>query len=113
MDQVSNPLLGKSVLVFFDDILVYWRTLEDHWRHLEDVFALMEKNQMYIKTSKCTFATNRFEYLSHFISNKGVKTEPKVAAIASSSTPTSIKDLLNFLGLALISKPLKKELSSG
>lgn len=125
MNQILKPLLKKSVLEFFDDILLYSGTLEDHWTHLEEVFALMEKNQMQIKVSKCTFATDRVDYLGHFISSKGVETDPhNVAAIASWPTPTTVKDLRSFLGLAgyyrkfvkgfaFISKPLTNLLKKG
>lgn len=85
MNQVFKTLLRKYVLIFFDDILVYSKTLEDHWQHLALVFELMEKHQMFAKASKCVFAIDKIEYLGHFISARGVETDPtKVSAVLAS-----------------------------
>lgn len=40
------------------------------------IFAVMRKNNLYAKRSKCKFATERIEYLGHFIEARGVSTDP-------------------------------------
>jgi hypothetical protein len=50
---VLAPLLRKSVLVFFDDILVYSRTYE---HHLQEVLQLLLQDQWRVKLAKCSFA---------------------------------------------------------
>lgn len=53
---------------------------------------------MSAKDSKCVFASDKVEYLGHFISAKGVETDPKkIPSIAS--WPGTLKDLRCFLGL--------------
>ncbi|XP_021859476.2 uncharacterized protein [Spinacia oleracea] len=122
MNQAFKPLLRKCVLVFFDDILVYSRTIDDHWSHLAAVFELMKDNQMFAKLSKCVFATDKVEYLGHYISAMGVQTDPqKIHAVQSWPIPATVKELRGFLGLAgyyrkfvkgyaMISKPLADQL---
>ncbi|XP_015158625.1 uncharacterized protein [Solanum tuberosum] len=101
MNSVFKPLLRKSVLVFFDDILVYSRTMSAHVDHLRTVFELMKHYQLYAKASKCAFGVTEVEYLGHFISAKGVVTDPKkVRAVQAWELPTTIKELRGFLGLA-------------
>jgi len=68
--------------------------------------------------SKCVFAQTSISYLGHIISGAGVGTDPsKLTAIANWPTPSSVKELRSFLGLAgyyrrfvrhfgIISKPL-------
>jgi hypothetical protein len=41
MNSTLSPLLKKSVLVFFDDILVYSQTYVDHLIHLEQVLQIL------------------------------------------------------------------------
>jgi hypothetical protein len=41
MNTTLAPLLRKSVLVFFDDILVYSSSFEAHLQHLYEVFTLL------------------------------------------------------------------------
>ena len=94
-------MLRKSVLVFMDDILVYSKTLEEHVQHVKEVFQLLQANQLYIKYSKCLFAQPQLEYLGHIIGVHGVSTDPeKVKAVQQWPTPSNIKQVRSFLGLA-------------
>lgn len=118
MNFTLQPVLRKFALVFFDDILVYSPTLNDHVEHLSVVLSLLQKDQWKVKLSKCTFATRSISYLGHVISEAGVQTDPnKVTAVVNWPTPSNVKELCSFLGLAgyyrkfvqhfgIISKPL-------
>jgi len=41
MNEIFRPLLRKSVLVFFDDILVYSSSWSEHIQHVREVFFLL------------------------------------------------------------------------
>lgn len=99
MNQVFRSLLRKCVLIFFDDILIYSKTLTEHCTHLKSVFHILRQNKMYAKSSKCMFAASEIEYLGHFISEKGIETDPKkIEAVVKWPVPTSVKCLRSFLG---------------
>ena len=101
MNHVFQDISRKFLLVFFDDILVYSPDWESHLQHLQEVFSILRHQQLYLKASKCTFGATEIEYLGHFISAEGVRTDPsKIAAIKQWPTPTSVKQLRSFLGLA-------------
>lgn len=56
---------------------------------------------MCAKKSKCSFATDKVEYLGHFIEAKGISTDPnKVNAVADWPVLVNLKQLRGFLGLA-------------
>jgi len=100
MNQILQPFLRKFVLVFLDNILIYSNTLEDHASHLEEVLATLRQHQLYLKSSKCTFAQDSLEYLSHIISSKGVATDQnKITAMLHWLVPTIVTELRAFLGL--------------
>lgn len=101
MNAVFQTLLRKCVLIFFDDILVYSSSIEDHIGHLRSVFEIMRSNSLFAKMSKCAFATERVEYLGHYIQEAGVSTDPtKVQAVKEWIIPKNLKHLRGFLGLA-------------
>jgi hypothetical protein len=55
-----------------DGVLVYSPTMELHIQHLKVVFELLNHHQLNLKQSKCMFAQNKMEFLSHVISAKGI-----------------------------------------
>lgn len=101
MNVTLAPGLRKFVLVFFDDILVYSKTLEEHIHHLRLVFSWLRDDQWKLKLSKCSFARESIFYLGHVVSATGLSTDPsKVQAVVDWPTPTTLKELRGFLGLA-------------
>lgn len=101
MNVVFQKFLRKFVLIFFDDILIYSKSEEDHYQHLKCVLDVMREQQLFAKRSKCAFATNRVEYLGHFIDQGGVATDPaKIQAVVEWPIPSNVKQLRGFLGLA-------------
>lgn len=86
---------------FFYDILVYSKTLHEHLQHLQQVFQWLTDDQWQLKLSKCKFAQQTIAYLGHVIGPDGVSTDPaKVQTIRDWPTPTNVKQIRGFLGLA-------------
>jgi hypothetical protein len=101
MNTTLAPLLRRCALVFFDDNLIYNRTYEEHLEHLRAVFQLLQKDHWLVKRSKCVFGQRQLRYLGHIISAAGVATDPdKVSIVLQWPTPSSVKELRSFLGLA-------------
>jgi hypothetical protein len=101
MNSTLAPLLRKCALVFFDDILIYSASYEEHIHHLHQVLTLLAKDQWVVKLKKCNFAKQEIRYLGHILSSQGVQTDPeKVTAVLHWPTPSNVRDLRGFLGLA-------------
>ncbi|KAJ8759726.1 hypothetical protein K2173_009827 [Erythroxylum novogranatense] len=101
MNMVFKPLLRKTVLVFFYDILIYSQDWQSHLNHLREVFQLLRVNSLFAKKSKCKFGSKEVEYLGHVLSNKGIAMDnSKVDCVLSWPLPKSIKELRGFLGLS-------------
>jgi hypothetical protein len=89
------------VVVFFDDILVYSRSLPEHLEHLHSVLQLLRRDHWQVKLSKCSFGQQQIAYLGHVIDSRGVSSNPAtIKKVVSWPTPTNVKDVRSFLGLA-------------
>lgn len=56
-------------------ILIYNSTLDLYINHLREILKALRKNQLYAKTSKCSYCENQIEYLGHI--SKSVTINPK------------------------------------
>ena len=82
MDHVLRGLIGKSALVYMDDILIYSRTFEDHLRDIQLVFDRLRQANMVAKIGKCHFCCRSVHYLGHVVSAEGIQPDPaKIQAV--------------------------------
>ena len=105
MQRILMPLNpeGESdfVSVYVDDVIVFSPTLEDHLEHLRTVMTSIAEAGLKLKPTKCHFACQEIEYLGHQVTPKGLRpTDHHVAAVKGFQTPTNLKELRQFLGLA-------------
>ena len=124
MNSVFMPELDKFVVVFIDDILIYSKNEEDHAEHLRIVLQRL-RDHLYAKFSKCEFWLDSVKFLSHTISSEGISVDPtKVQEVMDWESPTSVHQILSFIGLARyyhqfipdfsrIAKPMTKLLKKG
>ena len=100
MELVLAGLHWSSCLVYLDDIIIYSRTVKEHLTRLEEVLERLQAAGMKLKPKKCRLLRRKVNYLG-LVSSGGVQTDPlKVECILSWPSPTTQKELRQFLGLA-------------
>lgn len=52
MNNVFSGLIGKSVLVYLDDIPIFSRTQEDHLQQVKEVLEVLREHKLYAKLSE-------------------------------------------------------------
>jgi hypothetical protein len=85
MNNIFAPYLGKSVLVYLDDILVMSRTPAEHQHveHLRAVLQILRKHKLYAKLSQCEFGKAELKFLDHVVGHGCVKVDPnKIKVLA-------------------------------
>ena len=97
-----NPPEGPDfVSVYLDDVIVFSWTLDDHLHHLSLVIDRLAGAGLKLKPSKCHFISQRLQYLGHLLTPEGIRPNPdRIAAVRNYPTPTSVKGVRQFLGLA-------------
>ena len=81
--------------------LVFSKSEEEHKEHLRLVLEKLREHQLYAKFSKCEFWLKEVGFLGHVISGEGIAVDPtKVESVTNWQSPTSVKEIRSFLGLA-------------
>ena len=101
MDMVLAGLQWTDCLVYIDDIIVVGKTFPQHLQNLTQVFDQLRNAGLKLKPKKCSFCTQCVEFLGHTATPEGVSTDPKkIEKVADWPTPSSKKEVQQFLGLA-------------
>lgn len=88
MNDIFRPLLRKTVIFFFDDILVYSASEELHLTHLAQIFDILAEHQFFLKLPKCSFCQTEVSYLGHIVSLGSVAPDTiKIQAIVDWPIP--------------------------
>ena len=100
-ESVLAGLSGETCIVYIDDIIVPGATFQEHLGNLRAVLNRLRSASLKLKPKKCNLAAQQVEYLDYVVSQDGLSTNPKkVDAVQKFPTPTDLKDLRSFLGLA-------------
>ena len=120
MDVVLAGLQWSTCLVYIDDVVIMGITFKEHLQHLREVIQRLRDANFKLRPNKCHFCQKEVGFLGHIISDKGIATDPaKTEKVAKWPTPSSQKEVQQFLGLAsyykrsiehfaTIAKPLHK-----
>ena len=100
MNRVFGDLYDDCIIAYVDDILIYSNTLEDHKRHLALTLERLRDHKLYLKLSKCSFATNRTEFCGTDVDSSGIYLDrSKLAPLFATRTPRNVKEVQSFLGV--------------
>lgn len=101
METVLGELRGRICLVYLDDIIIYSSSAQQHLTDLQLVFDKLTLAGLTLNLKKCCFCLSRIKFLGHIVTPQGIQADPeKVAAVLNFPTPSSLKEVQRFLGMA-------------
>ena len=66
VNDMFTEKIGKSIEVYIDDMLVKSLRENDHVEHLEEYFKVLNKYQMKLNPTKCSFGASSGKFLEYF-----------------------------------------------
>ena len=100
MANVFHGLLGKSLLLYLDDMIIVSKTMKEHMEKLEVVFSKLKGANLLINPEKCNFLKKELDFLGHTVSVEGCKpNQDKVSALHKLPRPKCARDISVFMGM--------------
>ena len=77
MDIAFCGLIGRSVVVYLDDVTIFSKKREEHAFHPKLIFEHCRKYGISLNPKKCVFVVTEGKLLGHVILEKGISIEPE------------------------------------
>jgi len=102
MNEIMRDLINEGkVAVFVDDVLVGTDSEKGHNEIVVEVLKQLEENDLYVKPEKCSWKTNKVNFLGVVIGQGKIEMEEdKVAGVLNWPIPRTVRNVRKFLGLA-------------
>jgi hypothetical protein len=100
-EVLKDEIATGHVVVYIDDILVFTDNLTLHRQLVARVLEKLRSNNLFIKPEKCRFEQSEVEFLGLIVGKDSIRMNPsKVEGVSQWPTPTKVKHVQAFLGLA-------------
>ena len=91
MSRIFEPLLGRTMEAYIDDMLVKSKSREDHFSHLQDTFRLMRLHHLRLNPEKCAFGVGSTNFLRFLDSQRGIEMAPRQVIVIKHMHPPVTK----------------------
>jgi len=76
VNKVFEPLIGKTMEVYVDDMITKSVEENDHAQDLEETFKLLRAYVMKLNPKKCSFGVKSGKFLGYMIDQRGIEPIP-------------------------------------
>lgn len=102
--RMMNRVLGSArfckATAYIDDLLIYGQNTQECLSRLDEILQLIEKANLSLNLSKCSFLQSKIDYLGYEISAAGVRPgAKKIQCVLDFPKPQNVHNVRQFLGL--------------
>ena len=91
--------LGDTMEVYIDDMLVKSLLAEQHLDHLRQAFEVLQKYDMKLNPTKCSFGVAAGKFLGYMVTQRGIEANPdQIRSIMNLQSPACIRDVQRLTG---------------
>ena len=114
INETLRDILDIIVIAYVDDLLVFTTgTKAQHAKDVDAVFERLDKVNCRTAPEKCQFFKKEVTFLGFVVSVNGIRMDPeKIKSIVEWPTPSNVKDVQAFLGLANYNRKFIQNYSS-
>lgn len=100
MNRVLGPARFDKATVYIDDVLIYGKSPAECLDRFEEILGLIQKANLKLNLSKCSFLQNEINYLGYEISSVGMRPgKAKIQSVVDFPHPENVHNVRQFLGL--------------
>ena len=86
--------LGNTMEVYIDDMIVKSLLAEQHLDHLRQAFEVLQKYNMKLNPTKCSFGVASGKFLGYMVTQRGIEANPdQIQSVMNIPYPTCIRDV--------------------
>ena len=101
MTRMFEPLLGKNMEIYIDDMVVKSKKVSEHLGDLQVVFEILRSYKQRLNASKCSFGVGSGKFLGYMVTHRGIEVNPdQIKAITNMRTPRNLKEVQKLTGMA-------------
>ncbi|SLM34211.1 gag polymerase env [Lasallia pustulata] len=101
IDKALGEFLDITCVVYLDNILIFSKNESDHEEHVRQVLAALQRYDLHLKISKCSFNTTKVDFLGFRINTEGIFMDPeRIRAVEEWLPLQDVHQLQVFLGFA-------------
>ena len=100
MKRMFEPLLGKSIEIYVDDMVVKSKVVFEYLGDLGRIFDTLRKHKLHLNASKCSFGVGSGKFLGYIITHRGIEVDPdQIKAIHNLKPPQNPKEVQKLTGM--------------
>ena len=69
MTKMFESQLGKSIVVYIDDMVIKSKVVSEHMGDLRSIFEILRKHRLRLNASKCSFGVRSGKFLGYMVTH--------------------------------------------
>ena len=101
MTRMFEPLLGKNIEIYIDDMVVKSKMVSKHLGDLQAIFEVLRNYKLHLNASKCSFGVGSGRFFGYMVTHRGIEVNSdQIKAINNLRSPRNPKEVQKLTGIA-------------